>query len=507
MKEKMTEEELQEKYEKEQENIDGEKVSTKSGNSEALKKHKIKDLWLKSTSVIVLVATITAAGIKFSNSYNGGDVIPEEPTTSQGGPETTDPQENLEYVFVQPFSINDDDSVKKTIDAVNKRNQKIDGHYEVMTKRMLAYFNGTLTKEDFGDMSDDDIIKEIREYVIVLFGILSENVTGYVNVQAGEENSHNLGLVNGSENSISEDSEFYSYAKELDTILNNQLKAIDTSSSEDYSTQFMNLSEKIWSDSKMLVNQKTALMVAFNAYKSLFKSLTKDQIEDLQSKEDNTATLALNENLQKLGLKPKTNHDLTGKDKTSNGYNPEDKPKADKLAGSTGEDETKLAGKGGKPAKDSKGQKEIVSQATTNKPSISEKPADVSKDDLTKKPETVTGGEVVSTTEKTEPTSKIDETDVPPESETTKKVSDSKNDTESTTNEEIVNVTDENGDTVLTDDEYNKLKRENLKNALINREMAMLGGVAGLALMSLTFSDKIITASEKISAKIKRKRR
>ena len=506
MKEKMTEEELQEKYEKEQENIDGEKVSTKSGNSEALKKHKIKDLWLKSTSVIVLVATITAAGIKFSNSYNGGDVIPEEPTTSQGGPETTDPQENLEYVFVQPFSINDDDSVKKTIDAVNKRNQKIDGHYEVMTKRMLAYFNGTLTKEDFGDMSDDDIIKEIREYVIVLFGILSENVTGYVNVQAGEENSHNLGLVNGSENSISEDSEFYSYAKELDTILNNQLKAIDTSSSEDYSTQFMSLSEKIWSDSKMLVNQKAALTVAFNAYKSLFKSLTKEQIEDLQANQDNTATLALNEILQKLGLKPKTDHDLTGKDKTSSGYNPEDKAKADKLAGSTGDDETKLAKEGGKPAKDSKGQKETVSEATT-KTSISEKPADVPKEDLTKKSETVTGGEVVSTTEKTEPTSKISETDVPPESETTKKASDSKNDTESTTNEEIVEVTDENGDTVLTDDEYNKLKRENLKNALINREMAMLGGVAGLALMSLTFSDKIITASEKISAKIKRKRR
>ncbi len=506
MKEKMTEEELQEKYEKEQENIDGEKVSTKSGNSEALKKHKIKDLWLKSTSVIVLVATITAAGIKFSNSYNGGDVIPEEPTTSQGGPETTDPQENLEYVFVQPFSINDDDSVKKTIDAVNKRNQKIDGHYEVMTKRMLAYFNGTLTKEDFGDMSDDDIIKEIREYVIVLFGILSENVTGYVNVQAGEENSHNLGLVNGSENSISEDSKFYSYAKELDTILNNQLKAIDTSSSEDYSTQFMNLSEKIWSDSKMLVNQKAALTVAFNAYKSLFKSLTKEQIEDLQANQDNTATLALNEILQKLGLKPKTNYDLTGKDKTSNGYNPEDKPKADKLAGSTGEDETKLAKEGGQSIKGDEGQKETVSEATT-KTSSETKIADVPKEDLTKKSETVTGGTVVSTTEKTEPTSKIDETDVPPESETTKKASDSKNDTESTTNEEIVDVTDENGDTVLTDDEYNKLKRENLKNALINREMAMLGGVAGLALMSLTFSDKIITASEKISAKIKRKRR
>lgn len=500
MKEKMSKEELQKEYEKKQENIDSKKISTKSGNKEALRKNKIKDLWIKSTAAIVLVATITAAGVKFSNSYNGGDVIPEEPTTSQGGPETTDPQENLEYVFVQPFSINNDDSVKKTIDAVN------DKYDTNMLQRMWAYFNGTLTKEDFGDMSDDDIVKEIREYVIVLFNILSKNVTDYVNVQAGEENSHNLGLVNGSENSISEDSEFYSYAKELDTILNNQLKTIDTSSSEDYSTQFMDLSEKIWSDSKMLVNQKTALMVAFNAYKSLFKSLTKEQIDDLQANLDNSATLALNENLQKFGLKPKTDFDKIGKDKTSNGYNPKDKAEANKLAGSTGDDETKLAKKGGQSVKGNKGQQEIISNPTTEISSETKK-ADVSNKDLTKKTETSKGGNVVSTSVKTETTSKIKVEDVPPETETTKKVSDSKNDAESTTNEEIVEVTDENGDTVLTDEEFNKLKRENLKNALINREMAMLGGFAGLALMSFAFSDKIITASEKISAKIKRKRR
>ena len=489
MKEKMTEEELQERYEKKQaENIDSEEISTKSGNSEALKRHKIKDLWLKSTSVIVLVATITAAGVKFSNSYNGGDVIPEEPTTSQGGPETTNPQGNLEYVFVQPFSINDDDSVKKTIDAVNEKNQKIDGHNEVMTKRMLAYFNGTLTKEDFGDMSDDDIIKEIREYVIVLFGILSENVTGYVNFQAGEKITYNLGLVNGSENSISEDSEFYSYAKELDTILNNQLKAIATSSSEDYSTQFMDLSEEIWSDSKMLVNQKAALMVASNVYKSLFRSLTKGQIEDLQANQNEIAGIASNETLLNFEIKTKTNYELTGKDKTSNGFNSGDADKAAKLAGSTDDDGKKLVKKGGEPPKDKKGKQKSESELTTEI-SISEKPANVPDKELNKSPKTDEGGEVVSTTKEVETTKKIQEEIVEP------------------TTEETVDVKDENGDTVLTDDEYNKLKRENLKNALINREMATLGGVAGLALMAFTFSDKIITASEKISAKIKRKRR
>lgn len=481
MKEKMTEEELQERYEKEQENIKSLEIETKDGNGESFKNHKKIDLIVKA-GAIALAGVITIAGINIARSAKTIQT-PEEPTTSQGGPETTDPQEDLEYVFVQPFSINDDDSVKKTIDAVNKRNQKIDGHNEVMTKRMLAYFNGTLTKEDFGDMSDDDIIKEIREYVIVLFGILSENVTGYVNFQAGEKITYNLGLVNGSENSISEDSKFYSYAKELDTILNNQLKAIATSSSEDYSTQFMDLSEKIWSDSKMPSAEKTALMVAFNAYKSLFKNLTKEQIDDLQASQDNTATLSLNEILQKLSLKPKTDFDKTGKDKTSNGYNPKDKAEADKLAGSTGEDETKLV-EGGKPIKGNKGNKETVSEPTT-KTSISEKSADVPDKELNKPTETDKGGEVVSTTKEVETTKKIQEEIVEP------------------TTEETVDVKDENGDTVLTDDEYNKLKEEKKREQLLIG-IASLVGLTGIVVVTKKFKDSDMDSIEKGSSKVKK---
>ena len=490
MKEKMTEEELQERYEKEQENIKSLEIETKDGNGESFKNHKKIDLIVKA-GAIALAGVITIAGINIARSAKTIQT-PEEPTTSQGGPETTDPQEDLEYVFVQPFSINDDDSVKKTIDAVNERNQEIDGHNEVMTKRMLAYFNGTLTKEDFGDMSDDDIIKEIREYVIVLFGILSENVTGYVNFQAGEKITYNLGLVNGSENSISEDSEFYSYAKELDTILNNQLKAIATSSSEDYSTQFMDLSEKIWSDSKMPSAEKAALTVAFNAYKVLFKSLTKEQIEDLQANQDNTATLSLNEILQKLSLKPKTDFDKTGKDKTSNGYNPKDKAEANKLAGSTGEDETKLVNKGGKPIKDNKGNKETVSEPT--KTSISEKPADVSDKDLNKPNKNYEGGEVVSTTKEVETTKKIEEEIVEPETETT---------TEVTTTEETVDVKDENGDTVLTDDEYNKLKEEKKREQLLIG-IASLVGLTGIVVVTKKFKDSDTDSIEKGSSKVKK---
>ena len=240
-------------------------------------------------------------------------------------------------------------------------------------------------------------------------------------------------------------------------------------------------------------SEKAALTVAFNAYKVLFKSLTKEQIDELQANQDNTATLSLNEILQKLSLKPKTDFDKTGKDKTSNGYNPKDKAEANKLAGSTGEDETKLVNKGGKPIKDNKGNKETVSEPTT-KTSISEKPANVPDKELDKPTKTDKGGEVVSTTKEVETTKKIQEEIVEPETETTTKV---------TTTEEIVDVKDENGDTVLTDDEYNKLKEEKKREQLLIG-IASLVGLTGIVVVTKKFKDSDTDSIEKGSSKVKK---
>lgn len=504
MKEKMTEEELQERYEKEQvENIDGKKISTKSGNSEALKRHKIKDLWLKSTSVIVLVATITAAGVKFSNSYSGGNVIPEEPTTSQGGPETTDPQENLEYVLVKPFDINDEKSVKETINAVNENNKKDDSVDTELTEKMLKYYNDTLTKADFPGMSDDEIANEVKNFAVESFDITSASIPDYVNLKNGEkltdsERSTKAIVLN---TTFTESGYAYkTYATEYDTNLNEQKKDIANGDKEDYAENtenFVYIVKTALNDDKLTNAEKSYIATTSKADLALFyDTMTKKDQDYFKTEYQGPYnTSALDEWLVKNDITTDIDFDKTnGGDKSKNKFVASDAEDAKNHAGSTGEDETKLVNKGGKPIKDNK---ETVSEPTT-KTSYETKKAEVSKEDLTKESRKEEGGESVSKKTETEPTSKISETDVPPETETTTKV---------TTTEETVDVKDENGDTVLTDDEYNKLKRENLKNALINREMAILGGVAGLALMSFAFSDKIITASEKISAKTKRKRR
>ena len=501
MKEKMTEEELQERYEKKQaENIDSEEISTKSGNSEALKRHKIKDLWLKSTSVIVLVATITAAGVKFSNSYSGGNVIPEEPTTSQGGPETTDPQEDFKYVLVKSFDINDENSINATIDAVNENNAKDDSVDAGLTANTLKYYNGDLSKDDFKDMNDDEIANSVKNITIETYEVTGASVTYFTNLKNGEKLTDGEKSVKaiGLSDTLSENGYAYkTYATKYDEIIEEQKSDIDDGNKEDYSENtenFVYTVKTALDDDKLTNAEKSDIATTSKSHLTLFyDTMTKDDQAYFRTEYQSPYnTSALDEWLVKNDITTDIDFGKTNSgDKSKKGYVASDEEDAKNHAGPTGEDEKKLVDKGNEKISGGKGQHEIINNPTT-KISSETKKANVSKEDLTKKSETVTGGTVESTTEKTEPTSEIKNEVVPPESETT---------------EETVDVKDENGDTVLTDDEYNKLKRENLKNALINREMATLGGVAGLALMAFTFSDKIITASEKISAKIKRKRR
>ena len=168
-------------------------------------------------------------------------------------------------------------------------------------------------------------------------------------------------------------------------------------------------------------------------------------------------TLAFDEWLDKNGIVASVDFNKTnGGDKSKNKYAASDKKYAERHAWMADEDETKLAEKGGEFIKDNKGKKEIVSE-TTIKTSFCEKPVDVPKDDLTKKSNTVTGVKVVS--EKIGSTTKISEKVVPPKTESEKLV------------EETTTVVDENGDTVLMDNEYPKYKSQ--KDKWLKKVMAM----------------------------------
>ena len=272
---------------------------------------------------------------------------------------------------------------------------------------------------------------------------------------------------------------YETYATKYDKIIKEQKRDIDEGNEQNYSKnarEFTKLMNEALNDDKLTKTEKQSVLVIMNAQAPLFWNAAprKDE-QDYFLKEDQGKynTSAVDEWLKANGIVASIDFNKTkGGDKLKNEYVASDKKDAKKHAGMADEDGPKLDKKSGEFIKDNKGNKEIVSETTT-KISCCTKPADVPKEDLTKKSETVTGGTVVSTTEKTEPTSKISEYDVPPEKESEKLV------------EETTTVVDETGDTVLMDDEYNELKRENLKNGLINREMATLGGLAGLSALAM----------------------
>lgn len=493
MKEKMTEEELQEKYEKEQENIKSLEIETKDGNGESFKNHKKIDLIVKA-GAIALAGVITIAGINIARSAKTIQT-PEEPTTSQGGPETTDPQEDLEYVLVKPFDINNEKSVKETINAVNENNKKDDSVKKELTENMLKFYNGTLTKDDFPDMKDDDIANEIKNYSINLFEVTSASIPDYVNLKNGEkltnsEESTKAIVLNSTLNE--NDYAYETYVTSYDTILNEQKKDIANGNKEDYSENTENF---VYTVKTALDDDKLT-----NAEKSDIATTSKSQLTlfyDTMTKEDQTYfetdyqsvynTLACDEWFAKNDIETDIDYDKTnGGDKSKNEYVASDAEDAKNHAGSTGEDETKLGKKGGNKISGGKGQQEIISNPTTSS-SSSSSTADVPDKELNKPTETDKGGGVVSTTKEVETTKKIQEEIVEPE----------------TTTEETVDVKDENGNAVLTEEQFNKLKEEKKREQLLIG-IASLVGLTGIVVVTKKFKDSDTDSIEKGSSKVKK---
>lgn len=256
---------------------------------------------------------------------------------------------------------------------------------------------------------------------------------------------------------------YKTYATKYDKIIGEQKRDIDDGNEQNYSKnarEFTELMNEALNDDKLTKTEKQALSVIMNAQALLFWNTAPKKDEQdyfLKENQGKYNTLAFDEWLDKNGIVASVDFNKTnGGDKSKNKYAASDKKYAERHAWMADEDETKLAEKGGEFIKDNKGKKEIVSE-TTIKTSFCEKPVDVPKDDLTKKSNTVTGVKVVS--EKIGSTTKISEKVVPPKTESEKLV------------EETTTVVDENGDTVLMDNEYPKYKSQ--KDKWLKKVMAM----------------------------------
>ena len=254
---------------------------------------------------------------------------------------------------------------------------------------------------------------------------------------------------------------YETYATKYDTIIEKQRRDIDDGNEQNYSKnarEFTELMNEALNDDKLTKTEKQSILVIMNAREPLFWNTTPRKDEQAYFRTEYN-TSALDEWLIKNDITTDIDFGKTNiGDKSKNEYVASDKKDAKKHAGMADEDGPKLDKKGGEFIKDNKGNKEIVSE-TTIKTSCCKKPVVVSDKDLTKKTETSKGGSVVSITEKIGSTTKISEEVVPPETESEKLV------------EETTTVVDENGDTVLMDDEYPKYKSQ--KDKWLKKVMAM----------------------------------
>ena len=370
-------------------------------------------------SVVALIIAITG-GVGAKNavkSYKGKDPEPTGQTTTINN----NPQEDLEYVLVEPFDINDEDSVKKTINAVNENNKNDDSVDAELTEKMLKYYNGTLTKADFPGMSDDDIANEVKNFAVKSFEVTSASISDYVNLKNGEkltdsERSTKAIVLN---TTFTEDDYAYkTYATEYDTNLNEQKKDIANGDKEDYAENtenFVYIVKTALNDDKLTNAEKSYIATTSKSHLTLFYNTMTKEDQDYFGTEYQGLynTSALDEWLVKNDITTDIDFGTTtGGDKSKDEYVDSDSGDAKKYAGSTGDDEPKLTEKGGNGT-GGKGQQEIISNPTTSS-SSSSSTADVSDEDLTKESGTETGGDVVSTTEEKETTTILEEKDVAP---------------------------------------------------------------------------------------------
>lgn len=86
--------------------------------------------------------------------------------------------------------------------------------------------------------------------------------------------------------------------------------------------------------------------------------------------------------------------------------------------------------------------------------------------------------------------------------ETTKKIQEEIVEPETTT-EETVDVKDENGNAVLTEEQFNKLKEEKKREQLLIG-IASLVGLTGIVVVTKKFKDSDTDSIEKGSSKVKK---
>lgn len=444
---------------------------------QALSKEKTKEFVLKCISGALIIVGIgtTAMGCAKKKTKN-------EQTTTAIVAEGEEPESlKFEYVLYDPTDMDIKEERIEYINEVNDNNKNNEHINVKLTDRMVKYYNGTLTKEDFGNMSDEEILKEFQSYNLNAVKILQASVKNLDNIKNDRKYSYeeNEKLIAGffdsdskSKKSIFGDGVFgKKYFNQYVAIINEQAKDIINNTNGDYTgnaSVWYDFCMKVLNDDEVPVNEKYLFSKMMICHEELFDTeLTKKQHEYLEKTdfEGTYGNLVHNKYVEAFGIKNvKTGEDCGDKTKKGEKYESKDEKDAQSHAGLTGEEGKKTTKKGGKK----EGTTSVVisgSQSTGSTQSTTV----VNKEKETTKKETKPGGKVVDEQTTNKPPKVIDEEVVEPGKDNVESGtyteeewnSKSSSKTETTTKKETTTKQEENSSSddrefeeILTEDEW-----------------------------------------------------
>ncbi len=434
----------------------------KDSENKMLRLFKNKNLKIISCT-LAGIAAVGACVYWFVNK-NKNEI--ETPITTISDTTKEDEEEvSYKYVLYKPVDYSKETEVDSLISEINKN---VEG--EPLTKDFLNLLTKDITKEQFGNMSDEEIASELDSIPEKYYTLISSNISSFINEKfdtmvdeedkIGAEKTDKL--VISCFNFIDKNSYAHkTYQPKIDKLLEKELNDIRSSNISEYSAnaqEYYDIVMEVLKDKKLNSDTRARFILLndLKAVYSLFADILKiDSPKKYEELDKEIENLALNGWIQtastNMGLI--TDVDLNApkyESKVSEKYNADDNKMAEAYKGAV---------KNGKAtsvtSNNVKTSGKIIEEATTGKPvtntTVHKVPESESKKAETTSKKDNSNVTVGKPSVSVSPTEKITEEDVKPETEPESwTYKDSEGDT-------WVVAPDDNGDYVFDNDQWNKL--------------------------------------------------
>ncbi len=299
---------LEEKYEKNFQAWDNR--DNKYSENKILRLFKNKNFKIFS----VILAGIAAVGTCVYWFVNKNKNEIETPTTTISDTTKEDEAEvSYKYVLYKPVDYSKETEIDSLISEINKH---VEG--EPLTKDFLNLLTKDITKEQFGNMTDEEIAAKLDGIQAILYKILYSNIDEFVrekeNITLKDQGKNGVKtdkLVISGFDFINKDSYAHkTYQKKIDDLLERQLSAIRNQNTVEFqanANKYHDIVREVLNDKKLDSRDKAIILVTLKVQNPLYagdlKDIDPDKYEFINADYTNPAFVAwIQKVIEKLAL-------------------------------------------------------------------------------------------------------------------------------------------------------------------------------------------------------------